>query len=490
MDRLRYLVGLVTLGVAIAGGWFLFDLLAEEDRSGLFALRLEFRDVRGLKPGGDVRYRGVPVGTVRDVGLSADGEKGLVTILLEEDGARLARVSSRFWVVVPRFSGLTAGATGLETLVRDSYVAFLTPRGSSAALAPGSLVAGLERPFVDSSSADLEPVKRGDLLMTLVVPENHGLAPGAEVHLRGMPVGDVRRIELSPEGTHVLIHLRIRETFRRTVTEASAFWIARPRLSGALLSGLAVEDIGALLTPYVGYHTDGDRGTPVPDGYRVAVSDERPEVGTDVPQSALAPDPKAPGTETADAPAVRIVEIVYEVEERDWLSANDVERREGTGILFLDASSRPVVLTTRGACDGTVFMSDLIGGPDIKSEAIRVVVPGIGVLRAGRSWVDPDGADLALLLVEDAPPDMPVTPVDRLGFGQPAAVPDAIWVAGDDAPHALTDGRLPEVPTHRSAVLLRGDTVVGVLGGPSAGGEDPPTVVPLGRLPAVLRPGS
>ena len=132
----------------------------------------------------------------------------------------------------------------------------------------------------------------------------------------------------------------------------------------------------------------------------------------------------------------------------------------------------------------------LIGGPDIKSEAIRVVVPGIGVLRAGRSWVDPDGADLALLLVEDAPPDMPVTPVDRLGFGQPAAVPDAIWVAGDDAPHALTDGRLPEVPTHRSAVLLRGDTVVGVLGGPSAGGEDPPTVVPLGRLPAVLRPGS
>lgn len=120
MDRLRYLIGLVTLAIAAAFAWFLFGLLGDEDRSGSFMLRLEFRDVRGLKAGADVRYRGVPVGAVHEVGLSADGEKGVVTIRFADEGARLARLSSRFWIVVPRFSGLTAGATGLETLVRDA----------------------------------------------------------------------------------------------------------------------------------------------------------------------------------------------------------------------------------------------------------------------------------------------------------------------------------------------------------------------------------
>src|SRR5690606_23895289 len=152
-----------------------------------------------------------------------------------------------------------------------------------------------------------------------------GLAPGAEVRFRGMPVGEVRRIEIAPAGTHVDIQLRIREAHRATVRDGSSFWIARPRLSGALLSGLAVEDIGALLTPYVGYHTEGERGTPVPDGYRTAVSAERPEVEEAVPAAALVQEPDPRPAAGASDPSVRLVSVVYEVEERDWLSANDFE---------------------------------------------------------------------------------------------------------------------------------------------------------------------
>ena len=50
-------------------------------------------------------------------------------------------------------------------------------------------------------------------------------------------------------------------------------------------------------------------------------------------------------------------------------------------------------------------MSDTFGGsPDISSEALRILIPGGTVFRAGRSWVDPDGGDLAVLVIEDAPP--------------------------------------------------------------------------------------
>jgi hypothetical protein len=487
VDRIRYLIGLLTLSLAIAAGLFVFELLADEDRSGLFALRLEFRDVRGLKAGADVRYRGVTVGSVRDVGLSADGEKGLVTVLLEEDGARLARLSSRFWVVVPRFGGITSGATGLETLVRDAYVAFLTPELDGPELAPGSLVAGLERPFVDPRSSELEPLDRGDLRMTLLVGEKHGLTVGAAVQFRGLDVGDVRAIELAPDGGHVRVRLRIREEYRRTVTDRTAFWIARPRLSGALLGGMTVEDLGALLVPFVGYHTPGERGAPVPDGYQVIASGDRPETSDEVPAGAVeAVEPRAAARPGGGA-ALRLVEIVYEVEERDWLSANDFERREGTGLLFIDAAGRPVVATSRSLVDGTVFMSDTFGEPDIKAETIRVVVPGIGVLRAGRSWVDPQGADLAILVVESAPPDLEVTPAELLAFDLVPTDGVSVQVAaGDQGPTGLDGSPLPDLGAHRGAVLLVGGRAFALIGEE----DGRPVRVPLAGIPDALRPGS
>lgn len=489
MDRLRYVVGLLTLAIAVASGLFLFELLADEDRSGLYSLRLEFRDVRGLKPGADVRYRGVHVGTVQDVGLSADGEKGLVTVVLEEDGARLCRLSSRFWVVVPRFGGITAGASGLETLVRDSYVAFLTPEPAGPALARGSLVAGHERPFRDPRGGDLEPFERGDLRMTLLVSENHGLESGADVRLRGIRVGDVRRVELAADGSHVRVQLRIREAYRKTVTESAVFWIARPRLSGALLGGIAVEDIGALLAPFVGYHNDAARGTPVPDGYQVVASPDRPDVEETVPEEALDVPSTVERPEPTDPDAIRLVEIVYEVEERDWLSGNDVERRQGTGLLYVDGSGRPVVVTARSLCDGTVFMSDTIGDPDIKSETIRVVVPGVGVLRAGRSWVDTEGADLAVLVLEGAPPDLIGTPPKRFTFEPVEGPPEAAWTVGEEEAAEVGAEGLPAVAGNRGAILLRGGKIYAVLGEQLDDGEQS-VPVPLDRLPEVLRPGT
>lgn len=488
MDRLRYIVGLLTLAVAVACGIFLFDLLADEDRSGLYSLRLEFKDVRGLKAGADVRYRGVHVGTVGGVGLTADGEKGLVTLILQPDGARLCRLSSRFWVVVPRFGGITSGATGLETLVRDSYVAFLTPEPGGPQLAPGSLVAGLERPFRDPMGGDLEPFERGDLQMTLLVPENHGLDAGAAVQLRGMEVGDVRGVELAADGSHVRVHLRIREQYRKTVTDSTEFWIARPRLSGALLGGIAVEDIGALLTPYVGYYTEGERGAPVADGYHVIAAAGRPEIDPEVPAGARRAPPPSPRLDPRDPGAIRLVEVVYEVEERDWLSGNDHQRREGTGVLYIDDAGRPVVATARSLCDGSVFMSDTLGDPDIKSETIRVVVAGVGVLRAGRSWVDPSGADLAVLVLEGAPPDLVGTPPSRFSFEAAEPVPQSAWSAGAKEPAKLAPGALPPLPRSRGAVLMIGGQLFGIVGEEKAG--ERPVAVPLSRLPDVLRPGS
>ena len=485
MDRLRQLIGILTLVAAVALGVWFFRLLADDDKSGLFVVRLEFRDVRGLKSGADVRYRGVRVGTVSDVTIGLDGEKGVITVLLQADGARLARQSSRFWIVVPRFGGLTSGATGLDTLVRDAYVAFLTTDVNSPELPAGSLLAGLERPPLDRGANDLDPVQRGDLLMTMLVPENSGIEPGAEVQFRGMRVGEVRQVEMAAGGTHIEMLIRIRERYRATVTDKSEFWIARPRVSGALLRGISVEDVGALLTPFVGYHTLSGKGVPVPDGYRVVATQERPDTTTnEIPAGAR--EQVQPNAGAGKAKGLRIVEIAYECTDEDWLSPDDESQRRGSGLLFVDPQGRVVVLTARSLCDGTRFMSDLFGDPDIKNEAIRVVVPGIGVYRAGRTWVDPSGGDLALLVLEDVPPDLPTTSVGEFDFDSGADVADEFSIATNEHANALGTA-LPGLSAARGAVLIHAGKAVGILGC-AQGKDETPARIQLSALPVELRP--
>lgn len=488
MHRLRYFIGLLTLvGAIVAAVWIVRLLRSLDERPGL-SLTVEFRNARGLRAGTDVRYRGVTVGTVRSVAISGDGKKAVAQLLLEPTGAAHACVNSSFWVVTPRFGGLTGGATGLDTLVRDSYIAFYTPPGSESELSPGSLIAGRERPPVDAEPEALDEVEHGDLLMTLLVPENYELKPGSSVIFRGVRTGDVRSVTLAPSGTHVEVQLRIKREHRQTVTDKTRFWVGRPNVSGALLSGFTVTDISALLTPYVSYYGAPGEGVLVQDGYRAAAELARPEFEVSpVPGKALAQDSTG---EPAVNDDVMLVRITYAAVERDMLSADDEILRHGTGVLFLDRSGRSVVVTARSLIDASVTEGDAWGDPEIADEVTKVHLADGTVMRAHRVWVDSQGQDLAALVLEDAPPSLMGTPSDRLVFdGVVPAVPLQIRAAGPDGAElpiqpmasdlALTDANL-------GGCVVADKKVIGVFGRKK--GDVVSAIVPLERLPSDLRP--
>ncbi len=492
MHRTRYLIGLLTLGLAIVGTWFLWHLLGNAaERPGL-ALRIEFRDARGLRPGGDVRYRGVTVGTVRAVQVAGDGSKAVVEVLLDPSGAGQAAVNSIFWIVSPRFSGITAGATGLDTLVRDAYIAFLTPDPHGSPLLVGSLIGGVERPPQSLEPDSLEPLAHGDLLMSLLVPENHGLRPGSPVVFRGTTTGDVRAVQLAEDGTFVEVQIRIAHRHRLTVTNQTAFWVARPYVSGALLSGFTVSDVNALLSPFVSYYTEPGRGAPVEDGYRTAATSARPDRDySEVPSSALVL-PKPPSEPPRD-PLV-LVRVVYSALELDTFSANDPVDHEGTGVLYLDGSGRAAVLTARSVVDGSYTEWDAFGAaPDIAQEQLKVIVPGGPVLRAHRVWVAGDGRDLAVLVLDEAPPDLAVTPATMFAFDvEPVTEAATRSVRADGAPIAavplVLPDRLPALAEHRGGAVLRADRVTGILGQNAERANEVAALVRLDAVPPDLRP--
>lgn len=488
MHRFRYLIGSLTLCAAVLGAIWIVRLLSNNyDRKGL-PLQVEFREARGLRAGACVRYRGVNVGIVREVGIASDGSKAVAHLLLDPPGAANARVDSAFWIVTPRFGGLTDGASGLDTLVRDSYVAFRTPNERGSLLVAGSLLAGKERPPAAADAESLEEVEHGDLLMTVLVPENHGLRPGSAVIFRGMQTGDVRQVDLAPSGTHVEVRLRIARKHRQTVTNRSVFWIARPQLSGALFSGFALTDVNALLAPFVSYYGEPGKGVLVQDGYRTAAAASRPNVeASSVPADALRP---ARSDVVPARDDLALVNITYAAVERDTWSADDPIRRQGSGVLYLDRAGRAVVITARSLVDGSYTETDSFGSdPEIDDEQITVLVDGGTVLRAGRLWVDPTGKDLAVLVLEQPPPDLVGTNPVRLQFdGASEGAALQVRAVGPDGVALPTTAIADPGPrgSLHGAAALAGDKVVGILAMPSEGGAL--TVVALGLLPNDLRP--
>ncbi|MFM1871967.1 MAG: Paraquat-inducible protein [Planctomycetota bacterium] len=489
MHRLRYLIGLAILAAALVGAWWVVATLRRMDAKEGLPVQVEFRDARGLRAGADVRYRGVRVGLVDEVRISSDGQKAVVGMLLDAPGAAHARVGSEFWIVAPRFAGLTGGATGLDTLVRDGYVSFYTPPGEASPLMSGSILTGREKPAVAEPEA-LDDVERGDLLMTLLVPENHGLRPGAAVVFRGMQTGDVRDVALSPEGGFVEVQLRIRRQHRQTVTDKSQFWVARPYVSGALFSGFTVADMSSLVSPYVSYYGNPGQGVLVADGHRAAALASRPDVEpSPVPTAALANVAK-PTIAAADGLA--LVRVAYSAVDKDWLSSDDPIRAEGSGMLYFDRAGRAVVVTARSVVDGYYFATDTFGGdPEIADEQIKVRLADGSVRRAGRVWVDPAGGDLAVLVVEDAPRTVPGTAAAMLSLGDGPTDLAAnlslslLEVDGKSATVPFAAGALVE--PRLGAVVCEGAKAVGIYGRAAARG-DAAVLVPLRLLPADLQP--
>ncbi len=489
MHRSRYLLGVVALALAIVGALVLWKALTSAQGGSGMPIRVEFRDARGLRTGADVRYRGVRVGQVRAVQVAEDGSKAVVDLMLDAAGEEQACINAAFWIVAPRFSGLASGASGLDTLVRDAYVAFLTPKERGSRLLAGATLAGDERPPAIVEPDTLAPIGHGDLLMTLLVPENHGLREGSPIVFRGTQTGDVRSVRLAADGRCVEVALRVDNRHRHTVTDHSVFWVARPHLSGALLSGFAIADFSAIVSPFVAYATEPGKGSPVVDGHRAGAAAERPDLAVgEVPPEAIAKQASRVA-DTGDP--IVLVRIVYDAVDRDTFSADDRIRGEGTGVLWLDASGRAVVMTARSVVDGAYTASETWGDVDIDREQITVSIPGGPALRGHRVWTAPNDLDLAALVLDEAPPDLRGTPADLLAFEVDVVAPSELRALRPDGARAVvTDlaDLAAVLDQHRGGILIEAAKVSGLLGQTAPRKNSLARLVGLGVAPADLRP--
>ena len=131
---------------------------------------LHFDHGYGLEHGDPVRYRGIEVGVVDEIGIDAGHEGIEVEVRLLEYANRIARAGTRFWIERPRFDLGSIG--GLDTLIGGRYIAVRT----------GPEAAPVQTRFEGSEAPPVGPAPAGGLDLVLEAPQRHGLTTKRLLH--------------------------------------------------------------------------------------------------------------------------------------------------------------------------------------------------------------------------------------------------------------------------------------------------------------------
>jgi len=196
-----------------------------------------------------VKYKSVVLGTVQEVRLSADMSHVTARVRMNQAAERFLTDHARFWVVRPRFDGVSSQAltSGLQTLVSGSYIAIDpgAPGGTSA-----RSFKGLEEPPGVRSG---EPGRE----LTLGAATLGSVGVGTPVFYRDVSVGEVLGYSLRggerPFELRVFIHapydalIGARSQFWtvsgiRLTNDAQGFRIEMQSIRAALTGGIAFEN--------------------------------------------------------------------------------------------------------------------------------------------------------------------------------------------------------------------------------------------------------
>jgi hypothetical protein len=220
----------------------------------------------GLRPGDPLRHLGIEVGEVEAVELAEPPSRGVGGgVRLARSAAVLARAGTRFWIARPVLG--VEGVRGLETALGARYLALLP--GPLDAPASDEFVALEEPPLFEREDPDA-------LEILLAAEERSGLARGAPVLYRGLPIGTLLSVGLASDATAVEVHARIHGPYAELVRADSRFYRTRGVELGLGLGGveLTIDSLQSLWLGGVALATPTRPGPRAQPGQRFALASE------------------------------------------------------------------------------------------------------------------------------------------------------------------------------------------------------------------------
>jgi paraquat-inducible protein B len=251
--RRRYfsIVWLVPLVAAAVAAYLVYQRTAAVGP----LITIRFPNVEGLKAGqSPVKHRGVSVGEVTALTLSADMQTAEVKVRLAKSAAGLARQGSRFWIVRPEVG--VRSITGLGTIISGPFIEVVPGSGPVTKVFEGIAVA---------------PLRYGEegLRIVLLSGANRSVRAGSPVYYRGIEVGVVQEQRLSKDARAIEFDVFIPKHYAPLVRAESQFWDASGvDVNLGLFRGAQVniESLKSLVSGGIAFATPEPPGKPVADG--------------------------------------------------------------------------------------------------------------------------------------------------------------------------------------------------------------------------------
>ncbi len=205
-------------------------------------IHIKFELAEGMTAGTAIKYLGIQVGEVTAVRLADDNQSIVATAKLIGSAADFARQGTQFWLVSAQL-GLFKNKH-LGTLLGGNYLEIAPGSGAKQTVFTGRL--------------NLPEIKQGKYIV-LKSARLGSVQVGNPVLYRQVPVGEVRRFQLSDNAKYVLIDIYIAPEYANLVRANTKFWNASGvnvdfgLFSGAQLRTESMESIVlggiALATP-------------------------------------------------------------------------------------------------------------------------------------------------------------------------------------------------------------------------------------------------
>ncbi len=235
----------------------------DENSPGLHIV-LETEEIGSISLGTNIYYRKIPVGEVQNFELTQDGKGVRLQVHIQERFSHLVKSNSRFWnssgiSVNGSLSGIKVETESLASIISGG-ISFYTPEGSEGLPCENGDHFELHSNFSDAEAG---------IQVSIYFASGVGLVEGStQVKYNGIQVGELKKLELAQAdetintgGTKhyqgVWATVQFDPNLEKLINSSTQFWLVKPRVSLAGVSGLDTVVSG----PYIDMLVQG-QGSP------------------------------------------------------------------------------------------------------------------------------------------------------------------------------------------------------------------------------------
>lgn len=231
-------------------------------------IKIFFNDAAGIQAEKTrVRYRGVTIGTVRNVYITDDMKDVVAEVVLKKEAAHFAREGSKFSLVMPKVT--FQEISGLETLFEGAYISVL----------PGAPEAEEKTEFIAITGVNASDPMDDTSYYIIETHSAESLNPGDAVTFKGLKVGTVTKLNLSKSSQKINVQINLENKYSKLIRTNTFFWkkVGIEAKFGFLKAEFKMNSINSIVNSGIEFSTPDNPGPMAKAGHRFTLLAQAPK---------------------------------------------------------------------------------------------------------------------------------------------------------------------------------------------------------------------